>query len=168
MKDKKDVTKKAIAIGAALTVVAGIGATINDGQDAQAKNISSRTMSNSKRTANSSKRPNSNAKESSPDISQNINESSSEDENKTTSKKSSGRRSSGRGSSSSSQRRKSQIKVLNSTTTEKETDSKRPTASRYKNVEDKKQQSKVQVQKSRGTSDTNKDGNKIIITVATK
>lgn len=57
--NKKDVTKKAIAIGAALSVVAGIGAaTIDNGQEVQAKGTTSTSSSksNSSSEANT-KRP---------------------------------------------------------------------------------------------------------------
>ena len=168
MDDKKDIAKKAITIGTTLSVVAGIGMTIcNDGQETQAKNVTYKTVKNRTRNSSTSKRPNSNAKESSPSITDSL-----EEENKKTStQSSSSRRSSGRAPSSSSTRRKSQIKVIgssNTETSEKESDSKRPTASKYKSVEDKKQQSKAKVQSSRGTSNTNQNNNKIIITVATK
>lgn len=168
MNDKKDIAKKAIAIGTTLSVVAGIGVAIcNDGQEAQAKSIASKTVKNTKKSSNTSKRPKSNAKESSRSV---IDSSeSSEESTKKTSRKSSGRSSSGRGASSSSERRKTQVKVANNiAASEEETDSKRPTASKYKSLEDKKQQSKAKVQSSRGTSNTNKDENKIVITVATK
>ena len=167
MNNKKDITKKAIAIGTTFSVVAGIGVVVcNDGQETQAKSVASKSIKNS-RTSNSSKRPNSNAKESSP----NITDSSEEADTETPTQTSSGRRSSGRAPSSSSGRRKSQVKVVggsNTETSEGETDSKRPTASKYKSVEEKKQQSKSRVQSSRGTSTPNDDKNKIVITVATK
>lgn len=168
--NKKDVTKKAIAIGAALSVVAGIGATsIDNGQEVQAKgttSTSSRKLSSSNEA--NTKRPSSNATKSSTQKS---------------TKSSSRRVTSGR-ENTSSERRKSQAKVINSQTSDENTEentnendsqnseSKRPEKS-YRSIDDKKRASKAKVQKNiedglNSNSNSNSNSNRIVIQVSTK
>lgn len=165
--NKKDVGKKAIAIGAALSVVAGIGATtLDNGQEVQAKATTAKTSARtSSSTESNTKRPTSNATKSSTEKS---------------TRTSSGRVTSGR-ENTSAERRKSQAKIINSqtsdeTTTEENTnenesqtsESKRPTKS-YKSIEEKKQDSKAKVQRNIDEGlNQNSDNSRIVIKVSTK
>ena len=187
----KEIARKAIALGAALGVVAGIGTSVTNGEEAQAKGRSASQSTKAQETSSTTtKRPSSNATTQRDEIQtrtenevtnvENTESTETNVENTKTensqSDNSSGRpprrQSSGRGNNSSG-RRKAQTKVLNSTsnenTSENKTEtngSKRPQKS-FKSVEDKKEKSRSDARRGR-VSSTEKNENKIIIRISTK
>lgn len=163
--NNKNTTKKVIALGAALSVIAGIGTTaLNNSQEAQAKGINSKTsiINKSKegksKKISSTKRPSTNIEKSSGEI--NL------------------RTESGGGrkpSSPSENKRKAVTKVVNKINsdstdeTNTENSSKRPDK-KYSSIDEKKQKSKTLAKSSNTSNSTNSvtSSNKIVIKVSTK
>lgn len=160
--NNKHTTKKVIALGAALSVIAGIGATtLNNPQEAQAKRTGSKTsvINKSKETkkVSSTKRPSSDIGKTSSEV--NLRSES---------------RSGRKPSSSTQSKRKAITKVVNrsdnNSTNESnnENTSKRPNK-KYSSIDEKKQKSKTLARNSNNTDSTNseKTPGKIIIKVST-
>lgn len=164
--NNKNTAKKVISLGAALSVIAGIGATtLNNPQEAQAKRVSSKTSiinkskdNKDEKKTSSTKRPSSNIEKTSGKI--NLRNES---------------RGGRRPSSSPENKRKAVTKVVNKTDndsaneTNTENTSKRPNK-KYSSVDEKKQKSKSLVKNSNTSSSTNSESssNRIVIKVSTK